>query len=145
MVSNIKEEEEEEFESELLLPINTDPSTVQNEEEIVGGIHAFSEITTTSASVEDITAEEIETTIATTFDCERDGYLMVPYRTVYIFLIVMASILVLITIGIVAVYVVRKKKRFPVRHGEYKLTTMRTLPTKIRIDRAVDVEKEDAY
>lgn len=116
--------ENEEYESNLLSSLNV--TTTE------GIAEAISENATTNTSTEEI-LKEMGTTLApsTTIrveECNRDGYFMVSYSSVYLFLIVMASIFILLVVLIVFTYIVHRRiKRYRLRHGMYKLTTMRNL------------------
>lgn len=123
--------------------VNTDVTIAQNNDELVSIVEAISE-STTSASTDEIT-QVIDTTLTTTVECKRDGYLLVPYSTIYTFCIVSACILLLIITTAAAILVIHKRKRFRMRHGEYKLTTVGNVPTKIKIERACDVKSEEMY
>lgn len=73
-------------------------------------------------------------------ECNRAGYMMLSYRTVSLFLIIIASIIALLTVLTVFIYVVQKRKKLRPRYGEYKLTTMRNLPDTIKKSGTVKVE-----
>lgn len=113
--------------------LNNANTTTQNEEVAAVVLETISESTTTITNTEEIT-QEIEATLATTIqECNRDGYMMVSYRTISLFLIIVASIFLLIAVLTVVMYVVQKKKKLRPRHGEYKLTTMRDLPETLKV------------
>lgn len=113
--------------------LSNENTTTQNEQVTAVVVETISESTTTIINTEEIT-QEIEATLATTVqECNRDGYMMVSYRTISLFLIIIASIFLLIAVFTVIIYVVQKKKKLRPRHGEYKLTTMRDLPDTLKI------------
>lgn len=101
----------------------------------------------TLTATEDV-SNEITTTLSTFVEnvpvnCKQDDYLMVPYRSLYVYIGVMVSVFVLIAIVLIVICVVHKRRRFSLRHGEYKLTTMRkTLPDQEKASRS---KNEDMY
>lgn len=122
---------EDDFESDLLLPSNV--VETGGNDEIANIVEAFTENPTTYAVSTEVITEEIETTLATVIeDCNRDGYVMLPYHTIYLFVIILASIFLLLALVMVLIFIVHKRKRLRPRHGEYKLTTMRKLSDKIK-------------
>lgn len=117
-------------------------NTPEPSEEYVTIVESFSE-STTVISTEEIT-QEIDPTLETTIqECNRDGYVMVSYRTLSLFLMIIASIFLLLAVLAVFIYIVQKKKKLRPRYGEYKLTTMRDLPTTLKISESE--KPEDMY
>lgn len=123
----------EEFESDLLLPLNT--GTTEENDQITTIVETISESTYTST-------DGIETTLTVdVLECNREGYIMLPYRTIYLFLITLASIFILLGFVIVLICMLYKRKKFRPRHGEYKLTTLRNLSDKLKTPRKIETEE----